>query len=165
MGLAVQCPGEASQEALGARLAGLCLEFAVIYLMGDLGAGKTTLARGFLRGLGHAGVVKSPTYTLIEPYHPPRGRCFHLDLYRLSDPEELYFLGIDDLVEQGWWLVEWPEQGGGLLPPADLEIRIEYCEAGRCLRLMGVSAVGQRVLTALARERGRLCRVAGRQTW
>lgn len=123
-------------EAFGARLAAVLPAGIRIYLQGDLGAGKTTLVRGFLRGLGHQGKVKSPTYTLIEPYELGERRVFHLDLYRLGDPEELEFLGIRDLFAPGVTsLIEWPERGAGVLPPADVLVRIEHLPAGRRLRL------------------------------
>jgi tRNA threonylcarbamoyladenosine biosynthesis protein TsaE len=104
----------------------------VIYLRGELGAGKTALARGILRGLGHRGAVRSPTYTLIEPYDALRPRVFHLDLYRLGDPEELEYLGLRDLLTgDSLMLIEWPERGAGVLPPPDLELRIGHSAPGR----------------------------------
>jgi tRNA threonylcarbamoyladenosine biosynthesis protein TsaE len=142
---------EAEQERLGAALAGLCPRQCVIYLEGDLGAGKTTLARGFLRGLGHQGSVKSPTYTLIEPYEAGGRLCYHLDLYRLADPGELEYVGIRDLMrEPAVMLVEWPERGLGELPPADLRIRIEHTAQGRRLSVLGESDRGRALAAALA---------------
>ncbi|RRQ22655.1 tRNA (adenosine(37)-N6)-threonylcarbamoyltransferase complex ATPase subunit type 1 TsaE [Thiohalobacter thiocyanaticus] len=132
----LELAGEAAMEAFGARLARLLPVGLRIHLQGDLGAGKTTLVRGFLRGLGYAGRVKSPTYTLIEPYWIDGRQLYHLDLYRLADPEELEFLGIRDLFEPGVTsLIEWPERGAGLLPPPDLLIRIEHLPEGRRLSL------------------------------
>ena len=117
--------GEPAQEALGRQLAGLLRPPLIVYLEGDLGTGKTTLTRGILRGLGHNGTVRSPTFTLLEPYDLGRWRLFHLDLYRLADPEELHYLGLRGLLDQDSVLiVEWPQRGGLALPPADLEIRL-----------------------------------------
>lgn len=141
---------EASQEKLGARLAKVCPARCSIWLQGDLGAGKTTLVRGFLRALGHQGVVKSPTYTLIEPYRLPGRSCYHLDLYRLGDPEELEYLGLRDLLgDDCILLVEWPERGGGWLPEPDLRIGISYSGTGRRLQLHAGSVVGDSVLQRL----------------
>lgn len=117
-------------EALGARLAGAIRAPAVVGLTGPLGAGKTTLVRGFLHALGHGGPVRSPTYTLVESYSLPPQTIHHLDLYRLADPEELENLGVRDLQDPAAiWLVEWPERGQGFLPALDWSIRIE-CDAG-----------------------------------
>jgi tRNA threonylcarbamoyladenosine biosynthesis protein TsaE len=97
----------------------------LILLNGDLGAGKTTLSRGILNGLGHRGSVKSPTYTLVEPYDLQIGKVFHFDLYRLIDPEELYDIGFNDyLSEAQLCMVEWPDKGGSLLPKGDISLQI-----------------------------------------
>ena len=144
-------PDAEAMESLGARLAGRVETGSIIYLSGDLGAGKTTLVRGYLRGLGHTGKVKSPTYTLIEPYSLAECRLNHLDLYRLADPEELEFLGIRDLFDADTvTLIEWPERGAGSLPPADLRIDIAHQDAGRALRLTAESRRGARALRQLA---------------
>ena len=138
-------------EALGARLAALLPPAATVYLRGPLGAGKTCLARGLLRALGHRGTVRSPTYTLVEPYEAAGLRLLHLDLYRLADPEELEFLGLRDwLGEPHVLLVEWPERGAGVLPPADLEIRLGPANDGRQAALTGHGAQGQRLEAGLA---------------
>lgn len=116
--------GEAT-EALGARLLGQPPEpgaaCRVVTLSGDLGAGKSTFARGVLRALGAQGHIKSPSYTLLELYELPAVTVVHLDLYRLQDPDELENLGLSDYHRSGFlWLVEWPEKAGGRLPAADL---------------------------------------------
>ena len=142
--------GEAEQEALGAALARTCRAPALIYLDGDLGAGKTTLVRGWLRSLGHAGAVKSPTYTLIEPYEIDGQSIYHLDLYRLGDPGELEYLGLREmLAEDAVLLIEWPQRGLGWLPTPDLEILIEHMAGGRRLTLTANSPTGGTMLTGL----------------
>ena len=108
------------------------LSFARIHLSGDLGAGKTTFSRGFIQSFGHEGNVKSPTYTLIEPYQLPDITIHHLDLYRLGDAEELEYLGIDDICQdEGICLIEWPERGAGVLPEATLSLELKHLDRGR----------------------------------
>lgn len=134
-------------EALGARLAQALTPGCVIYLHGDLGAGKTTLARGLLHGLGHHGVVKSPTYTLVEPYQIGEWRLFHWDLYRLADPEELEYLGLRDQLDgEAVLLIEWPERGGGELPEADWDVTLDYAGEGRTCRMAARSATSAALL-------------------
>jgi len=141
---------EQDQEDYGRYLAGHCNEGLVVYLQGPLGAGKTTLTRGFLRGLGYSGKVKSPTYTLVEEYTLAERNCFHFDLYRLADPEELEFMGIRDFtLEQDILLVEWPDKGEGFLPEADLLIDISYAESGRIVQILANTEKGNLFLKQL----------------
>jgi len=149
-GLTRHLPDEAATLALGAALARVCGEGAVIFLHGNLGAGKTTLARGFLQGLGHGGRVKSPTYTLVEPYEVEGRRVYHFDLYRLQDHEELDYLGLRDyLGAEAVCLVEWPERGEGALPAPDLEINLAYADRSRRAVLRAGTPRGERLLARL----------------
>ena len=142
-------PDAAATETLGARLAQTLPERAVIQLHGDLGAGKSTLARALLRALGVAGTIRSPTYTLVEQYAlPAGGLALHLDLYRIGHPGELEFLGLDP-AEARLCLVEWPERGQGALPPADLDIALAVEGDGRRCRLEARSPAGRQWLAAI----------------
>ena len=146
----VRLDGEAAQIAFGRRVAQHLHPPFVIYLEGDLGTGKTTLTRGVLLELGHRGPVRSPTYTLLEPYELPAMRLYHLDLYRLGDPDEVEFLGLRDLLdEDSLLLVEWPERGRGALPPANLRIRIAHAGAGRTLELIAEGPGGAQLASLL----------------
>ncbi len=132
----LELPSENDTLELGRALSGLLTPPAVIYLEGQLGAGKTTLSRAILRGMGHSGSVKSPTYTLVEPYELADKMVYHFDLYRLSDPEELEFLGIRDYFQDNsLCLIEWAEKGSGLLPGPDLAITLGVSGKGRQARL------------------------------
>ena len=138
-----------AMEAWGGALSQQLDAPAIVYLNGNLGAGKTTLVRGFLRGLGHSGAVKSPTYTIVEAYPFAGFECFHFDLYRLSDPEELEAMGIRDYMHAtAICMVEWPELGEGVLAEADIVIDIEILETGRRLT---VDAPNSRFLEPLSR--------------
>ncbi|MBS7458718.1 tRNA (adenosine(37)-N6)-threonylcarbamoyltransferase complex ATPase subunit type 1 TsaE [Coralloluteibacterium stylophorae] len=135
----------AATDALGQALARARPEQGVVYLRGDLGAGKSSLARALLRALGVTGTIRSPTYTLVERYPlPGDGReALHLDLYRIGAAEELEFLGLDDAVaEAALWLVEWPERGAGLLPPADLDIMLAPRGEGRVAECVAMGPRG-----------------------
>ena len=128
---------EAATLALGAWLAEHPKPGSVIFLHGNLGAGKTTLVRGYLQAFGHSGSVKSPTFTLVEEYFLGGHRIFHFDLYRLSDPEELEWMGIRDYFSKdSIAFLEWPERGLGFLPAADFEITLIYDGASRIAKIL-----------------------------
>lgn len=147
--------GEEAMQRFGAEVGAALLWHGVVYLDGNLGAGKTTLSRGLVRGAGHQGAVKSPTFTLVEPYELPTATIYHFDLYRLVDPEELEFLGIRDYFEgDTLCLIEWPEKGKGLLPSPDLKITIAAEGTGRKLCVQSYSAHGLAACQRLHNNRG-----------
>ena len=142
-----ELPDEQATLALGERLARGWRTGLVVYLCGDLGAGKTTLARGILKGLGYSGAVKSPTYTLIEPYSCEGRQVYHFDLFRLADPEELEFIGARDYFgTDALCLIEWPERGKGFVPEPDVVIRLEYWRDWRRVQLEARSDTGKAAL-------------------
>ena len=140
----------ATGSALGKALCATRGAALVVTVQGELGAGKTTLVGGLLNALGVPGPIRSPTYTLIEPYETDTVHIYHLDLYRLTDAREVEALGLRDLLDSdAALLIEWPERGAGMLPPVDLHIAIEYPEsgaAGRRLALTAATPTGQRLL-------------------
>ncbi|MYD96373.1 MAG: tRNA (adenosine(37)-N6)-threonylcarbamoyltransferase complex ATPase subunit type 1 TsaE [Gammaproteobacteria bacterium] len=128
---------EAETLAFGARLAELGLSTELVCLQGELGVGKTTLVRGYLRALGLRGAVKSPTYTLLESYEIAARRVYHFDFYRINDPRELDYIGLDDLMDEpAVKLVEWPANAGDRLPAAQVEIRLDVQGRGRYVELL-----------------------------
>jgi len=138
---------QAATEAFGGQLAAACKGGLLVFLHGQLGAGKTTLVRGFLHASGHSGAVKSPTYTLVEPYTTVHGNLYHLDLYRLADAEELEWIGIRDLFEdESICLIEWPEQGAGILPQPDLRVYLRVEGSGREIRVEAASPRGEQLV-------------------
>ncbi|AZZ74076.1 N(6)-L-threonylcarbamoyladenine synthase, TsaE subunit [Pseudomonas sp. IT-347P] len=144
---------EQAMSDFGARIARVTQGHGLIFLEGNLGMGKTTLSRGIIRGLGHVGAVKSPTFTLVEPYEIGDVRAFHFDLYRLVDPEELEFLGIRDYFEDdAMCLIEWPDKGAGFLPKPDLTITISPQDSGRSLKILSQGSRGEAWCAALALE-------------
>lgn len=151
----VQLDDEASMIAFGNKIAEAAMGKGVFYLIGDLGMGKTTLSRGIILGSGHQGSVKSPTYTLVEPYEIESDEIgvktvYHFDLYRLSDPEELEYLGIRDYFEgESMSLVEWPDKGRGFLPDPDMIIEINLNNRGRIVSLQPKTEYGQELADKL----------------
>jgi tRNA threonylcarbamoyladenosine biosynthesis protein TsaE len=140
-------------ERLARLLADTAPTPAVVHLRGDLGAGKSTLARGWLRALGVTGAIRSPTYTLVERYPVPAGEALHLDLYRIGDGAELEFLGLDD-TDAALWLVEWPERGGDSLPAADVQVGLAIEGDGRRCELKPITQRGLDWLGCLAVKQG-----------
>lgn len=147
----VELPDEAATTALAERVATVIGGGLVIYLHGDLGAGKTSFARALLKALGVGERVKSPTYSLVESYRLPERTAWHLDLYRIADPGELEWLGLDALSDpSALVLVEWPERGVGALPAPDLVIHLGYAGAGRNARMEVRTPRGAAITARLA---------------
>ena len=149
-------------EALGAELSILLDGGGLVFLQGDLGTGKTTLCRGLLRALGYSGAVKSPTFTLIEPYLIQDQAVIHFDLYRLGHPEELHYLGAEEYFDtSNLCVIEWPEKGYGYLPKQDLVVTLTYTnKAERSAVITSFSSKGQRVLRQLEGFQERIdCRI------
>lgn len=149
----VELSTQEQTESFAAEVAKACRVMKAsisIHLIGDLGAGKTTFSRGFIQSLGFTGRVKSPTYTLVEPYEIGELNVFHFDLYRLADPEELEFMGIRDYQQSGSInLIEWPSKGEGYLPPPSICINIGFIEQGRVIEVESLDAIGERVIRQL----------------
>lgn len=139
----------AATDVLGQRLAAGRPAHAMVHLHGDLGAGKSTLARALLRALGVTGTIRSPTYTLVERYPLADGsEAWHMDLYRIGDPGELDFLGLDEGAAS-LWLVEWPQRGSAMMPPVDLRIELAIDGEGRSASLAACSSAGEAWLATL----------------
>lgn len=150
MSLDINLPDTEATERLGAALAPGVSPGTVLHLKGELGSGKTTLARGLLHGLGFRGRVKSPTYTLVEPYELSSLHFYHFDFYRLRDSSEWLSSGFREYFHPGSvCLVEWPERAGATLPPPDLEIRLERAGDGRRAHLQAFTAAGEAWLSSL----------------
>jgi tRNA threonylcarbamoyladenosine biosynthesis protein TsaE len=145
-----ELPDEDATIALAQRIAVALDDGLVIYLYGELGAGKTSFTRALLRALGVGERIKSPTYSLVENYRSRLGPAWHLDLYRIADPGELEWLGLDALSEpQALVLIEWPQRGEGALPPAELELHLSYAGDGRQARLRAMGARARALLRQL----------------
>lgn len=147
--------GEEEMAAFGASLGEATRPHTTITLEGDLGAGKTTLSRGLLHYLGHKGPVKSPTYTLVEPYNLECGNVYHFDLYRVIDPEELDYIGFSDyLSDASLCLIEWPERGSGYLTTIDIRIKINHKDLGRQIIVSAHSTNGKGIICLLQKIMG-----------
>ena len=143
--------GESATEALGAKVAKHCQPPLIIYLIGELGTGKTTFARGFIRSFGHTGIVKSPTFALVETYHFEHITLYHFDLYRLEDPSELEYLGLRDIAaeQDTICLIEWPARGGLSVPQADLKIFLKHSDDYRDVECSAESPQGKLIIGQL----------------
>ena len=145
--MTLQIPSSRIMEEVGAHLANACKFGVLIFLQGALGAGKTTLARGFIHALGHEGPVQSPTYTLVEPYSLDRFTVYHCDFFRISSPEELEYLGLRDYIhDRSICLVEWPERAKDFLPSADIRVVIRVQGLERSVDLIPISDAGNALM-------------------
>ena len=144
----MQLEDAAATHALGAKLANYCEPPLVIHLIGELGSGKTSFARGFIQALGFKGHVKSPTFSLVEYYQFEFCRLCHFDLYRLQDPQELEYIGIREMgsEEDVICLIEWPDRGGLGVPPADLDIVLEHVGEQRSVKFLAHTDRGQSII-------------------
>jgi tRNA threonylcarbamoyladenosine biosynthesis protein TsaE len=151
MSIIVSLPDEAATLRLGERLAAGIGPGRVLHLRGDLGSGKTTLARGLLRALGQSGRIKSPTYTLVELYPLSSLNLYHFDLYRFKDRTEWLNSGFREYFNaDSACLVEWPERAGDLLSPPDVDLQLEFDGAGRRARLASLTPAGSSWLSPLS---------------
>lgn len=147
MRITMTARSEEEMVVLGKQLGGCLKDGGILYLEGNLGAGKTTFCRGIVQSFGHQGAVKSPTYTIVEPYEMDDVCVYHFDLYRLADPEELEFMGIRDyFLPNAVCLVEWPGKGAGVIPDPDVELVIENDQSGRLLHFQSKSPRGETLL-------------------
>lgn len=148
---AIPLPDLNTTQMLAASLAKSLTPGLIIYLTGELGAGKTTLVRAMLTALGHTGITKSPTYTLVETYDLHGLTIHHFDLYRLADPSELEFIGIRDYVAaKAICIFEWPHKGHGYVPKADLEITLKLEHNNRTATITAKSPLGAKILQAVS---------------
>jgi len=146
----IHLSNEDEQLAFASRVAGVATKGLVVFLNGELGTGKTTFVRGFLRALNYDGVVKSPTYTLVEPYELKDFSVYHFDLYRLADPEEIEYAGGRDYFDgETISLIEWPEKAQGFLPVPDLIMSLQYAKSGRNIELSADTDLGRKVMLEL----------------
>ena len=147
----MQLVGESATQSLGRQIAHHCQAPLIMYLMGELGSGKTTFARGFIRSFGHHGIVKSPTFSLLEAYHCQAVTLYHLDLYRVENPCELEYIGIRDFFaeQQAIGLIEWPQRGGDRIPKPDLVLTFIYQDDYREVEYCAESSKGQLIIDQL----------------
>ncbi|HLW05774.1 MAG TPA: tRNA (adenosine(37)-N6)-threonylcarbamoyltransferase complex ATPase subunit type 1 TsaE [Azoarcus sp.] len=149
-GFSAHLADEIETDAAGAALAAGLVTGLVVQLEGNLGAGKTTLVRGCLRALGHTGKVKSPTYTLLEPYSVSRLNLYHFDFYRFNVPEEFLEAGLDEYFSgQGVCLIEWPDKAEPYLPDADIVIRLTLSTPGRNLKVAAYTEAGKKCVQTM----------------